>query len=74
MNELTMKQPNREAFLADLHVGVITVAREEEAPLAAPVCTAMSPVATSCSSSSQQARRSSFEHQPRRRLPLENLR
>lgn len=32
-----MKKPDREAFLADVHVGVITVARDGEAPLAAPV-------------------------------------
>ena len=37
MSELTMKKPDREAFLADLHVGVITVARDGAAPLAAPV-------------------------------------
>ena len=37
MSELTMTKPQREAFLADLHVGVITVAREGAAPLAAPV-------------------------------------
>lgn len=32
-----MNKSDREAFLADLHVGVITVTREGEAPLAAPV-------------------------------------
>lgn len=32
-----MTKSEREAFLAALHVGVITVAREGEAPLAAPV-------------------------------------
>ncbi len=32
-----MKKPDREAFLADVHVGVITVARDGAAPLAAPV-------------------------------------
>jgi hypothetical protein len=37
MSELTMKKPDREAFLADVHVGVITVARDDAAPLAAPV-------------------------------------
>ena len=37
MSELTMKKPDREAFLADVHVGVITVARDGAAPLAAPV-------------------------------------
>jgi len=37
MSELTMNKADREAFLADLHVGVITVARDGEAPLAAPV-------------------------------------
>ena len=37
MSELTMTKPDREAFLADLHIGVITVARDGEAPLAAPV-------------------------------------
>lgn len=37
MSELTMTKSQREAFLADLHIGVITVARDGEAPLAAPV-------------------------------------
>jgi nitroimidazol reductase NimA-like FMN-containing flavoprotein (pyridoxamine 5'-phosphate oxidase superfamily) len=37
MSELTMNKSQREAFLADLHVGVITVARDGEPPLAAPV-------------------------------------
>ena len=37
MSELTMTKSEREAFLADLHVGVITVARDGEAPLAVPV-------------------------------------
>jgi nitroimidazol reductase NimA-like FMN-containing flavoprotein (pyridoxamine 5'-phosphate oxidase superfamily) len=37
MSELTMSRVAREAFLSDLHVGVITVARGAEAPLAAPV-------------------------------------
>lgn len=37
MSELTMNKSNREAFLADLHVGVLAVARNGEAPLAAPV-------------------------------------
>jgi nitroimidazol reductase NimA-like FMN-containing flavoprotein (pyridoxamine 5'-phosphate oxidase superfamily) len=37
MSELTMNKSDREAFLADLHVGVIAVARHGEAPLAAPV-------------------------------------
>jgi nitroimidazol reductase NimA-like FMN-containing flavoprotein (pyridoxamine 5'-phosphate oxidase superfamily) len=37
MSELTMKKSQREAFLADLHVGVVTVARDQEPPLAAPV-------------------------------------
>lgn len=32
-----MTKPDREAFLADLHVGVVTIAREETTPLAAPV-------------------------------------
>jgi nitroimidazol reductase NimA-like FMN-containing flavoprotein (pyridoxamine 5'-phosphate oxidase superfamily) len=37
MSELTMSKSDREAFLADLHVGVITIARDEAPPLAAPV-------------------------------------
>ena len=37
MSELTMTRVQREAFLADLHVGVITAAREGAAPLAVPV-------------------------------------
>jgi PPOX class probable F420-dependent enzyme len=37
MSELTMSKAQREAFLADVHVGVITVARDGAAPLAAPV-------------------------------------
>ena len=37
MSELTMSKSDREAFLADLHVGVVSVAREGAAPLAAPV-------------------------------------
>ena len=37
MSELTMTKPQREAFLADLHVGVVTISRDGEAPLAAPV-------------------------------------
>ena len=37
MSELTMKKAQREAFLADLHVGVVAIARDGEAPLAAPV-------------------------------------
>jgi len=37
VSELTMKKSQREAFLADLHVGVVTVARDGQAPLAAPV-------------------------------------
>src|SRR6202011_5356399 len=37
MSELTMKKAQREAFLAGLHVGVVAVARDGEAPLAAPV-------------------------------------
>ena len=37
MSELSMTKSQREAFLADLHVGVVTVAREGAAPLAAPV-------------------------------------
>ena len=37
MSELTMTKSDREAFLADLHVGVIAVTRSGEAPLAAPV-------------------------------------
>jgi PPOX class probable F420-dependent enzyme len=37
VSELTMSKSQREAFLADLHVGVLAVARDGEAPLAAPV-------------------------------------
>jgi PPOX class probable F420-dependent enzyme len=37
MSELTMGKIQREAFLADLHVGVVTIARADEAPLAVPV-------------------------------------
>ena len=37
MSELTMNKSQREAFLADLHVGVVTAARDGAAPLAAPV-------------------------------------
>jgi PPOX class probable F420-dependent enzyme len=37
MSELTMKKSQREAFLADLHVGVVTAARDGAAPLAVPV-------------------------------------
>jgi hypothetical protein len=37
MSELTMTKPQREAFLADLHGGVVTISRDGEAPLAAPV-------------------------------------
>src|SRR4051794_21105585 len=37
MGELSMTKKQREAFLADTHVGVVTVARDGAAPLAAPV-------------------------------------
>jgi PPOX class probable F420-dependent enzyme len=38
MTTLTMTADEREAFLADLHIGVLCVAREQDAPpLAAPV-------------------------------------
>jgi nitroimidazol reductase NimA-like FMN-containing flavoprotein (pyridoxamine 5'-phosphate oxidase superfamily) len=37
MSELTMNKSQREAFLADLHVGSVAVARDGEPPLAAPV-------------------------------------
>ena len=37
MSELTMKRAQREAFLAGLHVGVVAIARDGGAPLAAPV-------------------------------------
>jgi PPOX class probable F420-dependent enzyme len=37
MSELTMKKAQREAFLAGLHVGVVAIARDGGAPLAAPV-------------------------------------
>ena len=34
---LTMSEAEREAFLADVHVGVLSVARESRGPLAVPV-------------------------------------
>lgn len=37
MGELSMSPPDREAFLADLHVGVLTVERADGAPLATPI-------------------------------------
>jgi uncharacterized protein len=37
MGELSMTRSQREAFLADVHVGVVSVARDGDAPLAAPV-------------------------------------
>ncbi len=37
MSELTMSKATREAFLADVHVGVFCVNREGDAPLASPV-------------------------------------
>lgn len=37
MSELTMSKATREAFLADVHVGVFCVSREGDAPLASPV-------------------------------------
>jgi PPOX class probable F420-dependent enzyme len=37
MGELTMSTSQREAFLAEVHIGVLTAARDGEAPLAAPV-------------------------------------
>jgi PPOX class probable F420-dependent enzyme len=37
MSELTMSKGTREAFLADVHVGVFCVARDDSAPLASPV-------------------------------------
>jgi PPOX class probable F420-dependent enzyme len=37
MSELTMTKAQREAFLAGLHVGVVAIARDGGAPLAAPV-------------------------------------
>ena len=37
MTELTMTKSQRVAFLAEPHVGVLTIAREGSAPLAAPV-------------------------------------
>jgi nitroimidazol reductase NimA-like FMN-containing flavoprotein (pyridoxamine 5'-phosphate oxidase superfamily) len=37
MSELTMSKSDREAFLADLHVGVVAIARDGAPPLAAPV-------------------------------------
>jgi PPOX class probable F420-dependent enzyme len=43
MSELTMTKASREAFLADLHVGVVTATRAGGAPLAAPVWYAYQP-------------------------------
>ncbi len=37
MSELTMSKATREAFLADVHIGVFCVARAGAAPLASPV-------------------------------------
>src|SRR4051812_22722558 len=37
MSQLTMTVEEREAFLADVHVGVLSVARDGEAPLTVPV-------------------------------------
>ena len=37
MSELTMSKATREAFLADVHVGVFCVNRDGDAPLATPV-------------------------------------
>ena len=37
MSELTMSKATREAFLADVHVGVFCVNRTDDAPLATPV-------------------------------------
>ncbi len=37
MSELSMSKPEREAFLAALHVGVLAVARPEGTPLVTPV-------------------------------------
>src|SRR5664279_2981387 len=37
MSELTMSKADREAFLADAHVGVVGIQREGAPPLTAPV-------------------------------------
>jgi nitroimidazol reductase NimA-like FMN-containing flavoprotein (pyridoxamine 5'-phosphate oxidase superfamily) len=37
MSELTMSKADREAFLADVHVGIVGIAREGAPPLTAPV-------------------------------------
>ena len=37
MSDTRMSQEEREAFLADLHVGVLSIPREGRAPLAAPI-------------------------------------
>ena len=37
MSELTMTRQQREAFLAELHVGVVAIERADAAPLCAPV-------------------------------------
>jgi len=34
---LTMTKPERDAFLADVHVGVISIERDGQAPLSAPI-------------------------------------
>ena len=42
-NPLTMTKPEREAFLADVHVGVISIEREGGAPLTVPIWYGYSP-------------------------------
>lgn len=43
MGSLSMTRADREAFLADLHVGVISIAREGRGPLAIPIWYAYAP-------------------------------
>ena len=43
MGSLSMTRAEREAFLADLHVGVISIAREGRGPLAIPIWYAYAP-------------------------------
>ena len=43
MSDTRMTEAEREAFLADLHVGVLSIPREGRAPLAAPIWYAYEP-------------------------------
>ena len=46
MSNLTMSKDEREAFLADLHVGVFSVVGEGDAPLTAPIWYSYEPSST----------------------------